>query len=392
MDQEKDTNKRSGPRKDKYYRVHFQVAGKKHFVGIGRESEGWTLDKVVAKRLFYMENTKKGVKPRSPKEETELAQEAARIQEEKEKEHKKELITFSEFWIDRYYKHNAKKSWRHEKSFYKNWIKPDLGDLPLKKIKWADIEPITVKMRAKGSSARNVQYCLAVIRQVFNRAIDLDLYDFVNPVKKGKVSGANRQRKRVLTAKEENKLFTALSNKSKKVHNMAYMSLYTGMRFSEVARMKWSDIDWKNGKIEITNAKDPNNKDKTRYAYMPDHVKDMLADLSQGSTTDLVYPDATGKVMTNVPKTFQRTVDDLKLNNGLEKGSLDKLVFYSLRHTFASRLAEQNVHQFIIMELLGHTKPSMTQRYMHYQDAPLRKTVQLLGNNQAPGKVLQINQ
>lgn len=372
------------PRKDSYYRISFQVNGIRFCYGLGWESEGVTLDKAIQKRKEHMENTKKGVKPRSPKEEVKLNQEKARLEEEKKRQEIRDRMTFTEFWEAYYFEHKDKKSWKHEENFYNNYIKPLIGNVPLKDISRLDLENL---VKSVNGSNRNRQYCLAVVRQVFNRAIDLDLYKYANPIKKGISPAYNKQRKRTLTHEEEDRLLAALAEKSKLSHNLALMSLYTGMWFSEIARMKWRDIDWDKGKITVYLAKDPNNPDKIRYVYFSDKIRKMLQERYQKSKTDLVFPGKYKNVMKEVPRTFDRVANELGLNKDVND-SANKLVFYSLRHTFASRLMKRNVHDFTIMKLMGHSDIRMTKRYSHAKDDQLKEAVKQLEPKE--GKVLPL--
>jgi integrase len=244
-------------------------------------------------------------------------------------------------------------------------------------------------MEKKGSTPRNIQYCLAVVRQVFNRAIDLELYDKVNPVKKSLMpSGAAKSRKRILTKEEEKILFPELKKRSQLSHDLALMSLYTGMRFSEIARMKWQDITWNENKVTIYNAKDPKNKDKVRYAYFPEFIKKMLEERQENSDSDLCFPGKDNKVMQTVPKCFERTVEHLNLND--DKDYLDRLVFYSLRHSYASRLVDMGVHQLHTQNMMGHDNISMTSKYYHGQDKTFAEIARLF--DQKEGKVLPMVQ
>ena len=377
-------------RKDCYYRCFFTVNGKKHFIGLGWESEGMNLSKALEKRELYKENTKAGVKPRNKKEEIEVAQEQARAKEEAEQQAKREQMTFSEFWEKYYYKRTAKKSWRMEKSLYEKWISPVIGKQVLSEIKRLDLEDIKSKMEASGSGPRNIQYCLAVVRQVFNRAIDLEHYNYANPVKRSLMpSGANRTRKRILSTEEEKILLDELKDKSQLTHDITLMALYTGMRFSEIARMRWDDVTWAENKVTIYNAKDPKDTEKIRYAYFPDSIKDMLKERKAEMKSDLCFPGKNDNVLETVPKSFERAVNRLGLNEGKDK--LNRLVFYSLRHTFASRLVNLGVHQFEVMALMGHSNVSTTNRYYHGQDSKLRSTAQML-DVKKQGKVLPMVQ
>jgi integrase len=65
-----------------------------------------------------------------------------------------------------------------------------------------------------------------------------------------------------------------------------------------------------------------------------------------------------------VSATFKRVVNSL----GLNKGVIDtrqKIVFHSLRHSFASWLALQGESLITLRDLLGHKTTTMTNRYAH---------------------------
>jgi integrase len=68
------------------------------------------------------------------------------------------------------------------------------------------------------------------------------------------------------------------------------------------------------------------------------------------------------------------------------RASIDDLRPYDLRHTFATRLVERNVHILIISELLGHSQPArgfgsvsrITPGYAHATWDTMRKAVDSL--------------
>lgn len=64
------------------------------------------------------------------------------------------------------------------------------------------------------------------------------------------------------------------------------------------------------------------------------------------------------------PKTFYRAVDKSGLNQNVTDRR-QRVVFHTLRHTFASWLVQKGVHLSTIGQLLGHTSMKMTMRYAH---------------------------
>ena len=55
-----------------------------------------------------------------------------------------------------------------------------------------------------------------------------------------------------------------------------------------------------------------------------------------------------------------------------------KIVFHSLRHTFASWLVQQDIHLSVISRLLGHSDIQLTMRYAHLSLNQEKKAVELL--------------
>lgn len=172
--------------------------------------------------------------------------------------------------------------------------------------------------------------------------------------------------------------------RSTDVHDEALLSLFCGLRAGEIHSLTWGDIDLKNGTIHI---RDPKNK-RNRHAFITEEVKIMLQRrYSKQATTELVFPTYNGKPRLWVSDTFSRTVDDLGLNDTGEfttdqdgnqipiriSDARQRVVFHTLRHTFASWLVQQGTPLYTVAELMGHTTIEMSRRYSHLAPDTLRK-------------------
>jgi site-specific recombinase XerD len=111
---------------------------------------------------------------------------------------------------------------------------------------------------------------------------------------------------------------------------------------------------------------------------MTQAVKDMLADIKPDDTgqDDLVFPGRGGIKIDKPSRTFKRVADEL-FNKGVED-SRQRVVFHTLRHTFASWLVMEGVDLYRVKELLGHKDLTMTQRYSHLAPDTLRGAVNIL--------------
>ena len=114
---------------------------------------------------------------------------------------------------------------------------------------------------------------------------------------------------------------------------------------------------------------------KSRTAFMTQRVKQMLERLPQGAKTELVFKDREhGGQIQKISHAFWRSVDKLGLNDGVEDGR-DKIVFHSLRHSYASNLIAGGADLYVVSQLLGHTDVTMAARYSHLRADSLRKAV-----------------
>lgn len=91
---------------------------------------------------------------------------------------------------------------------------------------------------------------------------------------------------------------------------------------------------------------------------------------------NLVFPSKKGTYTD--PRTYQKRIEaDMK------HCSILGVNVHALRHTFATRLLEQQVHLVVIKELLGHSSVDTTMKYTHVLSEEKRKAVSTL-NDFAP--------
>jgi integrase len=120
-----------------------------------------------------------------------------------------------------------------------------------------------------------------------------------------------------------------------------------------------ADLNFSHGIILI---RDP--KGESRQAYMTEEIKAMFLSRKPSGTADLIFPSRNGNRQISVSGAYERAVTRLGFNDGVQD-IRDKVVFHSLRHTFASWLAIQGTPILTIKELMGHKSIEMTMRYAH---------------------------
>jgi len=384
--------RRHGKKKDRYYAIRFKVDGKDYGYGIGWWSEGVPEeirksdpgigfeDYALSQMRLYKANVKNGSGVKSPKEKREQAAKDRQAEEEAAKQEKRDNLTFGDVWKDYHGERpegkaiedkRKQKKYDREDQLYRLWAAPVIEKMKIREIAPLNLKAIVKKMGDAGKSPRTIQYAFAVIRQVYKYAKDNNL--FGGEIPKTKMPKVDNERTRYLTPDEANTLLQALKEKSQDTHDISLLSFQCGLRFGEVAHLKWSDVDYSRGLLLIRDA-----KAGTRHAFLTDQVVEMLKNRIQGEPYDLIFPAKDGGVMPRISPTFHRIVKELGLNNGIDDRR-QKLVFHSARHSFGSLLAEQGQDLYTIQKLIGHKTVTMTQRYSHLTESKLKNAVESLG-------------
>ena len=360
--------------KDFQISIRFRFNGKNYQEVIGRASKGNTPKNAFLILDKLKSNQKQGIPPFTLKERTlmKLAKDEADEQEKARIE--KENISFVDFFEKVYLPvtRTSKKplSVAKEEQHVKNWIKPAIGNLPLKELKKQHAELIKNRLLEAGRTSRTVQYVLATIRQTWNAARLDGFVSGDSPTRSVKLPKVDNRRQRYLSPDECEALLTALKPHSEHVYFISILSLDTGMRFSEIANLEWQDVNIFAESLFLRDTKPGRN----RPVFMTARVKDLFQKMPFGKPDELVFPNRDGQRMKHISKTFDETVEKLGLNRGITD-SRYKAVYHSLRHTHASRLLESGVDIYHVKELLGHQSIQTTERYTHTRDETLKNAV-----------------
>lgn len=340
-------------------------------------------DDIVAVALELKQNRRNLTPPFTLKEKL-AARESALAEIEKAKAQNEARLALEERTkvvnvFDEYIEANAhKKSLKDEINYFKNWIGPAIGNKKLNEVVLLDLERIRKKMAATGKAPRTIQYIKSIIRQVYNYASDHGLYSGESPtVKFLKKERYDNKRKRYLSPDEAERLLDEVRKYSEKTYQICLLSLNSGMRFGEMASLRWQHIDIEKQEILVV---DPKNGE-TRSVFMTDRVLEMFRTITKGRPDELVFPSGTGDKRTRVSKVFAKAVDDLGLNEGISDDRL-KVVFHTLRHSCASILVNADVPITVIAKVLGHKTLAMTMRYSHVNDRSVKNAMAVLNDKQ----------
>lgn len=149
-------------------------------------------------------------------------------------------------------------------------------------------------------------------------------------------------------------------------------ALNTGMRKGELLRLKWADLDFEQRLVRASHTKNH----RVRYIPMNQPLYDLLQSIDhfsgpKGPSPYVFTNTDTGSRFKALNGSFERVC---------ERAGFDDVTFHTLRHTFASRLAQAGVPLNNIRELLGHGDMKVTMRYAHLAPNNLREAVKVLEN------------
>jgi integrase len=133
-------------------------------------------------------------------------------------------------------------------SWIRGRIRPKWGDCPI-----AQVKPLAVELWLKDMplSGRSRGHIREVMHMLFDWAMRWELIPHDrNPMTLVRVRGCSKRIRvpKILTIEEFNRLLEKLREPYR---TMALVALFLGPRVSEIAALKWSDIDWDRSTISI---------------------------------------------------------------------------------------------------------------------------------------------
>jgi integrase len=199
---------------------------------------------------------------------------------------------------------------------------------------------------------KTVNLYRTVLSAVFKYAIG-EGYTTVNPVLRVPPRKVKNMRVRWLDEKERDRLLDACK---KSDWNMLYlavlMAMTTGMRFSELIWLRWSDIDFNKNLAYLADTKNG----ESRFNPIPSFVMDELRTFRQIGNS-LIFAS---QIKPEVPFDFKRHWKKAMADAGIEN-----FRWHDLRHTAASLLVMNGATLYEAGQVLGHKSVQTTQRYAH---------------------------
>jgi integrase len=161
------------------------------------------------------------------------------------------------------------------------------------------------------------------------------------------------------------------------------IAIITGMRKSEILKMKWKDINFKLGTIYIPKE---NSKSKKERIVPIDSILFNALDSIEEKGDYVFMNDWTGERQKDIRKTFRSACKRAGIPTGSKKG----LTFHDLRHLAAYRLVKMT-DIVTASKILGHSSIQMTMRYVHPSDKDKQLAIEKAAENLFPGRQYDVN-
>jgi len=154
------------------------------------------------------------------------------------------------------------------------------------------------------------------------------------------------------------------------LRDVVLFAVLTGMRRGEILNLHWCDVDLVRKAVRIQSNASWQSKHGKRRTIPLSQTANLLLQRKVGiSASEYVFTLNDAKIYENwVTHLFKRYVREANLSN-------QRIRFHSLRHTFATWLAESNVSTWEIQKLMGHSDIKTTQAYSHIAAEGLHSTV-----------------
>ena len=262
--------------------------------------------------------------------------------------------------------------------------KEAFGNKRIDKVKLSDARIWLIKLQKDGRGYSTIHTVRGVVRPAFQMAVDDDLlrknpfeFQLVTVVVNDSVT------REAITRKQERQFLEFIKGDRhfSRYYDAVYILFHTGLRISEFVGLTVSDIDLKNGIINIDHQLqrtrdmryvilDTKTDCGTRLVPMTDEVRECFQRILQDRPKPKKEPVVDGKkgflfldkngmpmVALHWEKYFQHIREKY---NKLYKVPMPKITPHACRHTFCSNMAKSGMNPKTLQKIMGHSDIGVT--------------------------------
>jgi integrase len=279
------------------------------------------------------------------------------------------LAEFASGWLAQRKADLRPGSWALYDATIRQYLMPALGRFKLAELRSAHIQAFYDGLVKNETGPYVILSSRKVLGTILNQAVRLALIPS-NPMKAAIPPKQPQTEMRILDEDQVQRFLLAVRQFYPDDLALYQLAITTGMRQSEMLGLKWSDLDWANGVLNV----------KRQYlrmpdgssAYMPPKTKSGIRSIRLGQATlailrahrdnqyrefrqdqDVIFCGRPG-----VP--LNRSILTKRYKRLLKEAGLPALRFHDLRHTAASMMLHKGVSVLVVCKRLGHAKASIT--------------------------------
>jgi integrase/recombinase XerC len=224
-----------------------------------------------------------------------------------------------------------------------------------------DVRSFIARLHRQGLGARSIQRLLSAIRGYYRWLMREGLAEH-NPAAAVKAPKSPRKLPQTLDTDAVTRLLDFKADTPLAIRDKAIMELFysSGLRLSELAALRWDQIDPSSGLITVTG-----KGNKTRVVPVGSYAAAALNEWRKvrgnfaGFEEPCIFVSQRGKPI--AVRTIQSRIRHWARRQGIPQ----KVYPHLLRHSFASHMLESSGDLRAVQELLGHADISTTQVYTH---------------------------
>ncbi|MFT3903885.1 MAG: site-specific integrase [Niabella sp.] len=300
----------------------------------------------------------------------ELYNELDQIQAEQKEKSQENFVKYFETLIKRRHKNNSESiriNWERSVDFL---ISYGGDEIPFSKIDikfCEDFKPFLLNASRGGNKKGTLsQNSASTYFSVFKAALKQAFIDgyFTTDIS-AKIKGipSEESRREYLTIDELNTL-VATPCENNVLKRAALFSALTGLRHSDIQKLKWNEISVENNQPRINFTQ----KKTKGVEYMPISQQALEICGEPKSPNDLVFENLTNAAWINRP-----------LKNWVAKAGIHKnITFHCFRHTFATLQLSNGTDIYTVSKMLGHTNVKTTQVYAKVIDEKKNKAAEAI--------------
>ena len=252
-------------------------------------------------------------------------------------------------------------------------IIPNLGDVPLKDLTPFQVEKFYAGLIVKGVGIRTVRLVHSILHSALERAV-FQLLLTRNPAAHTALPRYKHGEMKVLDEGQVNQFLMAAIDSP--YVGLYHLAVKTGMRKGELLGLKWSDLQWGSGRLNVQRQlqdvrgmgsffQAPKTSSGRRTLQLGEGTIQALREQGEfqklqkecaghrWQENDLIFPSKIGTPLN--PSNLR-----LDFNRVLERAGGPRVRFHDLRHTAASLMLNNGIPVIVVSKILGHSKPSIT--------------------------------